>query len=52
MSEQQDTQYLYQWVVDTQSGLAAHLNYHLQNNTPQLTQIVQAYRQLRTELGY
>ncbi len=50
--EQQDAQYLLQWVQDQASGLAAHLTYHIQNNTPQLAQIAQAYRQCKAELGY
>ncbi|MHA1792439.1 MAG: hypothetical protein ACTSVI_07325 [Promethearchaeota archaeon] len=52
MSEYQEVQYLLQWVQDTSSGLTAHLNYHLQNNTPQLSQIAQAYGTLKRELGY
>jgi len=52
MAETADTQYLLQWVQDQQSGLTAHLNYHLQNNTPQLSQIAQAYTTLKAELGY
>ncbi|MBD3188808.1 hypothetical protein GF325_18410 [Candidatus Bathyarchaeota archaeon] len=47
-----DAQYLLQWAQDTQNGLAAHLNYHLQNNTPQLGQVAQAYRTLKQELGF
>ena len=52
MAENQDTQYLLAWVRDQQGGLAAHLQYHIQGNTPQLAQVAQAYRQLKTELGY
>jgi len=52
MSEQNDATYLYQWVSDTKSGLSAHLNYHVQNNSPKVSQLAQAYRQLKKELGY
>ncbi|HME54965.1 MAG TPA: hypothetical protein VKM55_22355 [Candidatus Lokiarchaeia archaeon] len=50
--DNQDAQYLLAWVQDTQGGLSAHLQYHLNGNTPQLAQLAQAYRQLKSELGY
>nr|MDO8111683.1 hypothetical protein [Candidatus Sigynarchaeota archaeon] len=52
MAEAQDTQYLLAWVQDQAGGLSAHLQYHISNNSPQLAQIAQAYRQLKSELGY
>ncbi|MHA1368285.1 MAG: hypothetical protein ACTSRA_01030 [Promethearchaeota archaeon] len=52
MSEYQEAQYLLQWAQDLANGLAAHLQHHLDHNTPQLTQIAQAYRTLKMELGY
>jgi hypothetical protein len=52
MAEAQDAQYLLQWVQDQAGGLAAHLQYHVQNGTQQLPQLAQAYRQLKSELGY
>jgi hypothetical protein len=50
--DNQDVQYLLSWVKDAQSGLSAHLQYHIGNNTPQVSQLAQAYRQLKSELGY
>jgi hypothetical protein len=50
--DSQDVNYLLSWVKDAQSGLAAHLQYHIGNNTPQVSQLAQAYRQLKSELGY
>ena len=50
--DNQDATYLLSWVQDIQSGLSAHLQYHINNNTPQVSQLAQAYRQLKSELGY